>query len=56
VNRDNNYTEVFGGLENIFKLFRVDVVASYLNGHYGQTGVRIGMGGLLGSGLRGRGR
>ena len=56
VNRDNNYTEVFGGLENIFKLFRVDVVASYLNGRYGQTGVRVGMGGLLGSGLRGRGR
>ncbi|OJW59540.1 MAG: hypothetical protein BGO55_21350 [Sphingobacteriales bacterium 50-39] len=56
VNGDNNYTEVFGGLENIFKLFRVDVVASYINGRYGQTGVRVGMGGLLGSGLRGRGR
>jgi len=56
VKEDNNYTEVFGGLENIFKLFRVDVVASYLNGRYGQTGVRVGMGGLLGSGLRGRGR
>jgi hypothetical protein len=56
VNRTNNYTEVFGGLENIFKLFRVDVVASYLNGHYGQTGVRLGLGGLLGSGFRARGR
>jgi hypothetical protein len=56
VNRNNNYTEVFGGLENIFKLFRVDVIASYLNGHYGTTGVRVGMGGLLGSGLRSRGR
>jgi hypothetical protein len=56
VNGNNNYTEVFGGLENIFKLFRVDVVASYLNGHYGQTGVRIGFGGILGSGLSGRGR
>lgn len=52
VNRNNNYTEVFGGLENIFKVFRVDVVGSYLNGHYGQTGVRIGMGGLLGSALK----
>ena len=52
VTRDNNYTEIFGGLENIFKIFRVDVVASYLNGHYGQTGVRIGMGGLLGSGIK----
>lgn len=52
VNRDNNYVEVFGGLENIFKVFRVDVIASYLNGHYGQTGVRIGFGGLLGSAFR----
>ena len=51
VNRNNNYVEVFGGLENIFKLFRVDMVASYLNGHYSQTGVRIGLGGLLGSAI-----
>jgi len=56
VNQDNNYTEVFGGLENIGKLFRVDVVASYLNGHYGQTGVRLGLGGLLGSAFRARRR
>ena len=28
VNRDNNYVEIFGGLENIFKLIRVDVVGS----------------------------
>ncbi len=56
VNRDNNYVEVFGGLENIFKIFRVDVIASYLNGHYGQTGVRVGFGGLIGSGFRARGR
>jgi len=52
VNRDNNYVEVFGGLENIFKLFRVDLVASYLNGHYGQTGIRIGLGGLLGGNIQ----
>jgi len=56
VNRDNSYVEAFGGLENIFKLFRVDVIASYLNGHYGQTGVRIGFGGLIGSGIRVRER
>ncbi|HTI11286.1 MAG TPA: DUF5686 and carboxypeptidase regulatory-like domain-containing protein [Puia sp.] len=48
VNRNNNYVEVFGGLENIFKLLRVDLVGSYLNGHYNQTGIRIGLGGLLG--------
>ena len=52
VNKNNNYVEVFGGLENIFKLLRVDLVASYLNGHYGQTGIRIGLGGLLGGNLQ----
>ena len=49
VNKDNNYVEVFGGLENIFKIFRVDLVGSYLNGHNGQFGVRVGLGGLLGN-------
>jgi hypothetical protein len=53
VNRDNNYAEVFGGLENIFKLLRVDMVGSWLNGHYSQTGIRIGMDGLLGGMGRG---
>ena len=53
VNRDNNYAEVFGGLENIFKLLRVDMVGSWLNGHYNQTGIRIGMDGLLGGMGRG---
>lgn len=48
VNNDNNYVEVFGGIENIFKMLRVDVVASYLNGTTGQVGVRFGFGGLLG--------
>lgn len=52
VNKDNNYVEVFGGIENILKLFRVDVVASYLNGKKGQVGVRIGLGGLLGGAIR----
>jgi hypothetical protein len=48
VNRNNNYVELFGGLENILKIFRVDVVASYLNGKTGQVGVRIGLDGLFG--------
>ncbi|MDF2188872.1 DUF5686 and carboxypeptidase regulatory-like domain-containing protein [Paraflavitalea sp. CAU 1676] len=52
VNKNNNYVEVFGGLENIFKLIRVDVVASYLNGNKGQVGLRIGLGGLLGSAIQ----
>jgi len=52
VNSSNNYVELFGGLENIFKLFRVDLVASYLNGNTGQVGVRIGFGGLLGGSIQ----
>jgi hypothetical protein len=54
VNRDNNYVEVFGGLENIFKLFRVDLVASYLDGRSGQVGFRVGLGGLLQGSMRRR--
>ncbi len=49
VNSNNNYVELFGGLENIFKILRVDVVGSYLNGKNGQVGVRLGFGGLLGN-------
>jgi len=52
VNKNNNYVEVFAGLENILKVFRVDVVGSYLNGKKGQVGIRIGLGGLLGSAMR----
>ncbi|HVY73967.1 MAG TPA: DUF5686 and carboxypeptidase regulatory-like domain-containing protein [Puia sp.] len=48
VNSSNNYFEIFGGLENILKIFRVDVVASYLDGKTGQVGVRVGMDGLFG--------
>ena len=52
VNTNNNYVEAFAGVENIFKLFRVDVIASYLNGKTGQAGVRIGFDGLLGGSIR----
>jgi hypothetical protein len=52
VNSNNNYVEIFGGLENIFKLLRVDLVASYLNGHTGEVGVRLGFGGILGNSIR----
>ncbi len=50
VNSKNNYTEVFAGLENVLKLFRVDFVAAYGNGKSVSTGIRIGTGGILGSG------
>ena len=52
VNTHNNYVEAFAGLENIFKFFRVDVIASYLNGSTGQVGVRVGFGGLFGGAVR----
>lgn len=52
VNGKNNYVEVFAGLENIAKLFRVDIVTGFINGKTGLTGLRIGTGGILGGGLR----
>ncbi|HEX4374438.1 MAG TPA: DUF5686 and carboxypeptidase regulatory-like domain-containing protein [Puia sp.] len=51
VNPKNNYFEIFGGVENIFKLLRVDLVESYLNGHTGNFGIRLGFGGLLGGSI-----
>ena len=52
VNGKNNYVEVFAGLENILKIFRVDFVAAYSNGKSTTTGIRIGTGGILGGSLR----
>jgi hypothetical protein len=48
VNESNYYVEVFAGLENIFKLFRVDFVNAYQPGLGNKFGVRIGFGGLIG--------
>lgn len=48
VNKKNYYGEVFVGLENIFKLFRVDFVNAYQPGLGNKFGVRIGFGGLIG--------
>jgi len=52
VNCNNNYIEVFAGLENIFKIFRLDVIAAYENGKQGLTGLRLGAGGAFGSGIK----
>jgi Family of unknown function (DUF5686)/CarboxypepD_reg-like domain len=52
VNKNNNYTEVFVGLENIFKLFRVDYVVGYENGKRGLKGYRIGLSGLIGNNIK----
>lgn len=48
VNSDNNYVEVFAGLENILKIIRIDVIAGYQSQDATRIGVRAGFGGLLG--------
>jgi len=48
VNGPKHYEEMFWGLENIFKVLRVDIVCSWRDGRYYDTGVRLGLGGLLG--------
>lgn len=52
VNKDNNYFELFAGLENIFKLFRVDMVAGYVNGGKPKLDVVVGFGGILGGSIQ----
>ncbi|MBW8686749.1 DUF5686 family protein [Chitinophaga rhizophila] len=52
VNRDNNYVEVFAGLENILKVIRVDVIAGYQSKEDTRIGVRVGFGGLFGGFIR----
>lgn len=51
INPDRKYAEVFAGLENIFKLFRLDVVAGFQNGYKPVYTYRIGFDGLLGSAI-----
>jgi hypothetical protein len=51
VNKNNYYAEAFVGLENIFKLFRVDFVYAYQPGLKNEFGIRVGFGGLLGGKL-----
>lgn len=52
VNKDNNYVEIFAGLENVFRILRVDVVGSYLNGKNGTVALRLGFGGVFGNSIR----
>jgi len=48
VDKINYYAEVFVGLENIFKIFRIDFVNAYQPDVGNKFGVRIGFGGLIG--------
>ncbi len=50
--KNTNYLELFAGLENIFKIFRLDVVTGFENGIHTRTGLRLGAGGILGSAVR----
>lgn len=52
VNRKNYYVEAFAGLENIFKLFRVDFINAYQPGVNYNFAIKIGAGGLLGGRVR----
>jgi hypothetical protein len=47
VNEKNNYFEAFAGLENIFKILRVDFVWGFEYGRRPDTGIRIGLSGLI---------
>ena len=51
VNRNNYYLEAFAGIENIFKLFRVDFVTAYQAQPGRSFGIRVGLGGILGGSI-----
>ncbi len=51
VNKDNHHVELFAGIENILKVFRVDFVKSFEDGNNGSSGIRIGAGGILGGSI-----
>jgi hypothetical protein len=47
VNPDNNYFEIFMGLENIFRLFRIDFIQSFSAKRPPFSGITLGMKGAL---------
>ena len=49
VNPYTRYAEAFIGLENIFKLFRIDFVTGFQNGYKPVYTYRFSFSGLLGS-------
>ncbi len=51
VNKDNYHVEVFAGIENILKIFRIDFVAGYDKLSPTRTAIRIGFGGLIGGNM-----
>jgi len=51
VNSDHYHIELFAGIENILKLFRVDFVAGFDRPSKTRTAIRIGFGGLIGGNM-----
>ncbi len=51
INPDTKYAEVFVGLENIFKIIRIDAVAGFQKGFKPVYTYRLGFGGLIGDAL-----
>lgn len=51
INPNTKYAEAFVGLENIFKILRIDFVAGFQNGFKPVYNYRIGFGGLIGNAL-----
>lgn len=43
VDKNNNYSELFIGLENILKIFRVDFIAGYSNGNEVKSAFKFGI-------------
>ena len=48
LNSGTPYAEVFAGLENIFKVLRIDFIAGLQNGYKPNFDIKIGTGGLIG--------
>jgi hypothetical protein len=49
INNSNQYAEISVGLENIFKIFRVDFVSSFDHQRFVKSSIVLGLGGALGS-------
>ena len=51
INDNNNHVEIFTGIENILKIFRLDVVVGFDNRQPTRTALRLGFGGLIGGNM-----
>ncbi|MEJ7740162.1 MAG: DUF5686 and carboxypeptidase regulatory-like domain-containing protein [Chitinophagaceae bacterium] len=47
VNPNSNYVEIFAGIKNIFRFFRIDFIQSFSAGHKPYSGITLGLQGAL---------